>query len=117
MKSSEQALPPSIFREVIDDTTKKVKLKPKNTNEDALVALADSEGWKEVKKIIENKKSSIEAAYMKAVLSSTNMEEIGLRALAKELVTIAYDSVISTVELPYNARKYELEDKEGDKNA
>ena len=106
MKQGEQAIP-AFFRTVIDESSRLIKKQPKKKDEDALVQLADSEGWEKVKEIIENKQQALDNAYNKSMRGSTNLEEIGMRALIKEMVTVAYQSVIDTVELPIKAREYE----------
>ncbi len=109
-KKGEQALP-TFFRVALDQATRVVKKKPKKQDEDALISLAEHEGWVKVKEIIEDKQVILAKLTKEAARKATSLDEIGFRYAILDQVTEAMQSVIDTVELPYEARAHEVSTK------
>lgn len=117
-QSNNEPILPDFFREPVEETTKLIKRKPEQGSEKVLLDGADSDFWREVKKIVEEKKGSIEEAYHKSLRSSVDLQEIGLRALISDLVGGALQEIIDTVELPVKAqdiKRKEEDDKRRNK--
>jgi len=107
MKKSQQALAPSFFQSVTEESSKVIKRKPKKQDEDILVQLAENDAWQRVKDIIKDMRISLWEATRVMSRESKTLEELGLRYAIFDQVDAAYQSVIDLVELPYEARKYE----------
>lgn len=103
MKKGEQTIP-AFFRVAVEESTKIIKRKPRKQDEDVLVQIAETDGWERVKEIITSKKAALDDAFVKSLSNSNDLNDIGIRALMKELVGAAYDSIIDSVELPLKAR-------------
>lgn len=110
MKKGEQALP-TFFRVALNQATKVVKKKPKKEDEDTLIGLAEHEGWLKVKEIIEDKQVTLAKMTKEACRTAQTLDEIGFRYAILDQVTEAMQSVVDTVELPYNARVHEVSNK------
>jgi hypothetical protein len=103
MKKGEQSIP-AFFRTAAEESTRIIKRKPRKQDEDVLVQIAETDGWEKVKEIIGSKKSALDEAFLESLQNSTDLKDIGIRALIKNIVGLAYDSVIDSVELPLKAR-------------
>lgn len=110
MKKGEQALP-TFFRVALDDATKVVKKKPKKEDEEGLIALVEQKGWEKAREIVKDKQVSLAKMTKEACRTAQTLDEIGFRYAILDQVTEAMQSVVDTVELPYNARLHEVTTK------
>lgn len=103
MKASEQALVPDFFRQAIADATPDPK-KPKTTDDDLLLSLAESESWELLKGIIENIMHGIDQGTKQAVGAAKTWEEAGKSYFARDVSVDMAQSIIDIVELRKQAK-------------
>jgi len=97
-------IPPSFFQPVVEETTKLIKRKPRKTDDEDLLSLAESDSWKKLRSIIEGKQEKIRMLASKTADSSTDLNVIGLTTLIERQVNAAYQSIIDLVELRKKAK-------------
>lgn len=103
MKPSEQAMVPDFFRNVIEEAQKDIK-KPKEGDDDLLLALADSQSWQLLKSIIEGIEESINESAKRIAGSAKTWEEVGKIYFARDVSIDSIRSIINIVELRKEAR-------------
>lgn len=104
---STQAMAPEFFRPA-SEAVKKVE--PKKEDEDILLTLAESEGWKQLKKIVSSIQDEINTNAQKSVGKSKSWEEVSKIYYGRDVSIDAMQSIVNLVDLRKHAKDFQDEE-------
>lgn len=102
MKQSEQMIGPDFFRKIREDAKKDIK-KPKEGDDDLLLAMSQSDAWELLESIVETIKEGIDKGTKQIAGQATTWEEVGKAYFAKEIAIDSIQSVLDIVNLRRDA--------------
>lgn len=105
MKESEQMMMPeqlrSHLRKSVEETTAKVK----KGDDDMLLSLAESDGWKLLMNIVERTNEALTARTKQLVGKATSWEEVAKIYFARDVAVDSVKAITDVVQLRLNASK------------